>query len=83
MLVESRDEIEAERLQLVDQVEEISLEKCNLKICTSIPTAIKCKIVSILHAYQDAFVWEEELPSQVDRVIAEHKLKVNPTFKPI
>lgn len=45
----------------------VSFERGSIKIGMSIPATTKSEIIGILNTHQDAFVWEEEAPFQVDQ----------------
>ena len=54
-----------------------------LKIRTTLPTTEKEKMISFLRANQDVFTWRHEDMPGIDRKIIQHRLNINPEYKPI
>lgn len=82
MFIQVIEQASPERMTLVDKIEELSLLRGSLHKGMSMPPIIKKSLISVLDYHQDTFVWEEEAPSQKDRLVV-YMLKVNPTFMSI
>ncbi|XP_075653703.1 uncharacterized protein LOC142624083 [Castanea sativa] len=54
-----------------------------LKIGLALSTREKEKMVSLLRANQDVFVWKHEDMPGIDRKIIQHRLNINPECKPV
>ena len=54
-----------------------------LKIVSTLPTLEKEKMISLLRANQDVFVWKYEDMLGIDRKIIQHCLNVNLEYKPV
>ena len=54
-----------------------------LKIVSTLPTLEKEKMISLLWANQDVFVWKYEDMLGIDRKIIQHCLNVNLEYKPV
>ena len=54
-----------------------------LKIGTALLTSEKEKMISFLRANQDVFAWKHEDMPGIDRKIIQHRLNVNPKYKPV
>ena len=54
-----------------------------LKIGSALPTLEKEKMISLLRANQDVFVWKYEDMLGIDRKIIQHCLNVNLEYKPV
>ena len=54
-----------------------------LKIGLALPTLEKEKMISFLRSNQDVFAWKHEDMPGIDRKIIQHRLNVNPKYKPV
>ena len=54
-----------------------------LKIGTTLLTSEKEKMISFLRANQYVFAWKHEDMTGIDRKIIQHRLNVNPEYKPV
>ena len=54
-----------------------------LKIGSALPTLEKEKMISFLRSNQDVFAWKHEDMPGIDRKIIQHRLNVNPKYKPV
>ena len=54
-----------------------------LKIGSALPTLEKKKMISLLRANQDVFIWKHEDMPGIDKKIIQHCLNINPECKPV
>ena len=75
------------RLEVVDGVEEILLDvgyhDCTVQLSREMEAATKHSLVNILREYRDVFAFGLEEMYDIDAVIIEHRLNVDPTYKTV
>ena len=54
-----------------------------LKIGSALSTSEKTKLTTFLRENQDVFTWKHEDMLRIDREVIQHRLNVNPEYKPV
>lgn len=65
------EDIPEEKLTHVDATEDYQLKRRHVAIGKEISLLLHAHIITVLKEHQDTLVWEGEVPTQVDRHIAQ------------
>ncbi|XP_059627710.1 uncharacterized protein LOC132270548 [Cornus florida] len=83
--LEGKDIPDFHRAEPTEELEEVILgePKKKVSIGSLLPPGIKDELTQFLRKNQDVFAWVHEDMQGIDPTIMEHRLNVNPDFKPV